>query len=331
MQVFKAWLVEETTENTYTSSLVERSLADLPPGEVVVKVQYSSINYKDALSNSGNKGVTREYPHTPGIDAAGTVVESSSAVFKPGDEVIVTGFDLGMNTSGGFGQLIRIPAEWLVKCPQSLSLKESMIIGTAGFTAALCIEKLMKNGVSPDAGEILVTGASGGVGIVAVALLKKLGFTVVASTGKSEQHDLLTAIGAEKIIDRGELSEESSRPMLKEQWAGAVDVVGGVTLANILKTLRYGGSVACCGLVGSPTFPATVFPFILRGINLLGVDSVMLPQTTKQQMWNKLATDWRLDNLSQMSHEIGFDSLQSSLEKVLSGQGVGRTVLNLQS
>lgn len=321
--------MEEVAEKEFKSSLVERSIDDLPEGDVLVEVQYSSINYKDALSASGSKAVTRNYPHTPGIDAAGKVVSSSSAEFSEGDEVIVIGYDLGMNTSGAFGQMIRVPAEWVVKKPAGLSSREAMILGTAGFTAALCVEKLLINGVSPADGSVLVTGATGGVGIVAVAILKKLGFTVVASTGKSSSHDLLTQMGATEIIDRAVLSENNPRPMLKETWAAAVDVVGGDTLFNVVKSISYGGSVACCGLVQSPAFSGTVLPFILRGVNLLGVDSVMLPLEKKAAIWNKLAGEWKLDNLEAICQEIGFDELEDSLAQVLSGGAVGRFLLKL--
>ena len=329
MSNFKALRVVEVSENKFQSQIVTRELDELPAGDVLIRVSYSSLNYKDALSATGNKGVTREYPHTPGIDAAGTVVSSAVDSLQAGDEVIVIGYDLGMNTDGGFGQYIRVPSEWVVKCPQGLSLKETMIIGTAGFTAALCIQKLITNGVSPEGGPVVVTGATGGVGIIAVALLHKLGYRVVASTGKQSSHALLTSLGATEIIDRSTLSEENPRPLLKEQWAGAVDVVGGETLANVIKSIRYGGSVACCGLVQSPAFKATVLPFILRGVNLLGVDSVQLPLTTKEAVWHKLAVEWKLENLEALCNEIGFDKLDDSLQIVKNGNATGRYVLNL--
>jgi len=331
VQEFKALLVEELADKQFSASIVQRVISDLPEGDVLIQVQYSSLNFKDALSASGNKGVTRNYPHTPGIDAAGIVLASDAKQFAPGEEVIVCGYDLGMNTSGGFGQGIRVPAEWVILKPEGLDLRDTMILGTAGFTAAICIEKLIANGVAPDSGEVLVTGATGGVGAVAVALLSKLGYSVVASTGKAEQHEFLHTLGAKRVIDRKELMEESRRPLLKEQWTGAIDVVGGATLFNIIKGLNYGGSVACCGLVGSPVFDATVFPFILRGVNLLGVDSVELPLTTKKRLWNLLGSDWKLDSLESMSNEIGFDELVTGLDAVLGGKAVGRMVLNLNS
>lgn len=331
MATFKSLWVEENPDKTFNASIIERTTDDLPDGEVLIEVSYSSLNFKDALSANGNKGVTRDYPHAPGIDAAGIVAASANAAFKEGDEVIVIGYDLGMNTSGAFGQYIRVPANWVVKRPSGLSLKESMILGTAGFTAALCIEKLLNNGVTPESGKVLVTGATGGVGIVAVAILAKLGFEVVASTGKTSEHELLKSMGASEIISRDELSEANKRPMLKEQWAAAVDVVGGDTLFNVVKSLNYGGSVACCGLVQSPTFEASVFPFILRGVNLLGVDSVMLPLDVKASLWNKLANEWKLDCLTTMCNDIDYDELIESLERVYKGQAAGRYVLNSQS
>lgn len=331
MQKFKALQVQEVAEKEFKTEIIERDVDDLPAGDVLIEASYSSLNYKDALSASGNKGVTRQYPHTPGIDVAGTVVSSSNDEFSKGDEVIVIGYDLGMNTAGGFGQMVRVPADWVVKCPTGISLRESMILGTAGFTAALCVEKLLINGVSADAGSVLVTGATGGVGSVAVALLAKLGFHVVASTGKASAHDLLHQLGATDIIDRATLSESNPRPMLKEQWAAAVDVVGGDTLFNVVKSISYGGSVACCGLVQSLTFQASVLPFILRGVNLLGVDSVQLPLATKAQLWSKLAGDWKLSELDSLCTEIGFDLLEQSLTNVLNGGATGRYVLNLKS
>lgn len=331
MTSFKALLVEQTADNSFQSAIVNRHVDDLPAGDVLIRVKYSSLNYKDALSASGNKGVTRHFPHTPGIDAAGIVETSSDSAFKAGDEVIVIGYDLGMNTAGGFGQYIRVPAGWVVKCPPNMSLRQSMVLGTAGFTAALCVEKLLVNGLTPQSGSVLVTGATGGVGTVAVALLHKLGFHVVASTGKTESHDALRELGANEVIDRSSLSEPSSKPLLPEQWAAAIDVAGGDTLANIIKTVSYGGSVACCGLVQSTALNTTVLPFILRGVNLLGVDSVQLPLKTKAALWHKLADEWQLSNIDAAVREIGFDVLEESLQTVLQGGAVGRFVLNLDS
>ena len=329
---FKAMRVEERQEGdkiAYSSSIVTRELDSLPEGEVLVKVQYSSLNYKDALSASGNKGVTRNYPHTPGIDAAGIVQSSSVDTYAAGDAVIITGYDLGMNTDGGFAEYVRVPAAWLVRLPDGLSAYESMVLGTAGLTAALCVDKLLKAGLTPDAGAVLVTGATGGVGSVAVALLAQLGFAVTAATGKAEAADFLRSLGATEIIDRQELLEENPRPLLKERWAGVVDVVGGPVLWNAVKALRYGGSVALCGLVGSPSLDASVFPFILRGVNLLGIDSVNVPQPLKSQMWQRLATDWKLTQLDALAQTIALEELESKLNGLLAGKGKGRMVLAL--
>lgn len=331
-QEFTAYQITELPEGerpTYQGALVQKKVADLPAGDVLIRVAYSSLNFKDALSASGNKGVTRQYPHTPGIDAAGVVAESDSEQFKAGDEVIVIGYDLGMNTAGGFGQFIRVPASWVVKRPPGLSLNESMIVGTAGFTAALCVEKLLLNGLDTSQGPVLVTGASGGVGSFAVALLAQLGFEVTAMTGTESSHGFLRDLGAAHIITRDDYSQPSPKPMNKELWAGAVDAVGGDILFNIVKSLKYGGSVACCGLVASPQFQATVFPFILRGVNLLGVDSVNLPLAHKSQLWNKLAGNWKPAGLEKLETLIGFSELQSALASVLSGKSTGRLVLAL--
>jgi len=330
LTTFKAFEVSEVAEKQFQGTVVDKSTADLPAGDVLIEVHYSSLNFKDALSASGNKGVTRNYPHTPGIDAAGVITESSDDQLAVGTEVIVVGYDLGMNTAGGFGQFIRVPAQWVIPLPEGLSLRESMVLGTAGFTAALCLEKLFLNGLKDQEGEVLVTGATGGVGIVAVALLSQLGYRVVASTGKPSSHERLRQLGASDIIDRSELSENNSKPMVAERWAGAVDVVGGDTLFNVIKSLRYGASVAACGLVQSPMFSASVFPFILRGVNLLGVDSVELPLAHKKSVWEKLATEWKLKSLDSLGTEIGMGDLQECLQQVLAGKAEGRWVLNLK-
>ncbi|MBS7660451.1 YhdH/YhfP family quinone oxidoreductase [Pseudomonas lalucatii] len=328
MGKFMALQAREGTSGDFEQAIVERDTNDLPAGELLIRVKYSSLNYKDALSASGNRGVTKQFPHTPGIDAAGVVEESSVAEFGVGDEVIVTGYDLGMNTAGGFGQYIRVPAAWALKRPAGLSLREAMVLGTAGLTAALCVDKLEQAGVVPDAGPVLVTGATGGVGSVAVTLLAKLGYQVAAATGKAEQGAFLQALGAERIVLRGELQEGVERPMLKEQWAGAVDTVGGDILFNVVKSLRYGGSVACCGLTAGVAFKANVLPFILRGVNLLGVDSVELPLVVKASMWDKLSLQWKLD-LDRLVTEVGLAQLPDAIRGILAGQLVGRVLVRL--
>ncbi|WPC03287.1 YhdH/YhfP family quinone oxidoreductase [Pseudomonas benzenivorans] len=329
MGKFMALQAREGAEGEFEQAIVERDTNDLPAGELLIRVRYSSLNYKDALSASGNRGVTKQFPHTPGIDAAGVVEASSVAEFGVGDEVIVTGYDLGMNTAGGFGQYIRVPAAWALKRPAGLSLREAMVLGTAGLTAGLCVDKLEQAGVAADSGPVLVTGATGGVGSVAVALLAKLGYQVVASTGKAEQGAFLEALGAERIVLRNELQEGGERPLLKEQWAGAVDTVGGDILFNVVKSLRYGGSVACCGLTAGVGFKANVLPFILRGVNLLGVDSVELPLVVKASMWDKLSLQWKLEGLDRLVTEVGLRQLPEAIRAILAGQQVGRVLVRL--
>ena len=328
MTQFKAFWVDKTDDGVL-QNIIDRSVDDLPAGDLLVKVHYSSLNYKDSMSAKGLPGVTRNYPHTPGIDAAGVVVESAHSSFAEGDEVIVIGFDLGMNTSGGFGQYIRVPAGWAVKKPAGLTLKESMILGTAGLTAALCIQKLQQMNASPGDGPVLVTGATGGVGSVAVALLTTLGYEVVASTGTMEKESYLTMLGAKSVIDRSRLTEANNRPLLPGSWSHAVDTVGGDILANVIKSLNYGGSVAACGLVAAPNYAATVLPFLLRGVNLLGIDSVELPIDRKEMTWNRLASEWKLENLSAMSTEVGLDDLPRYIDRIFAGETVGRVLVSL--
>lgn len=329
MTRFIALQARENATGEFEQALVERDIDELPAGELLIRVRYSSLNYKDALSASGNRGVTKHFPHTPGIDAAGVVEASSVAEFSAGDEVIVTGYDLGMNTAGGFAQYIRIPASWALKRPQGLSLREAMVLGTAGLTAALCVDKLEQAGVTPDAGPILVTGATGGVGSVAVALLATLGYRVAASTGKAQQDEFLKSLGARQIVPRSELLEGLERPLLKEQWAGAVDTVGGDILFNVVKSLRYGGSAACCGLTAGVAFKGSVLPFILRGVNLLGVDSVELPLVVKASMWDKLSLQWKLGGLDKLVNEVGLAQLPEAIAEILAGRLVGRVLVRV--
>jgi len=326
-QTFKAMVVSETAEKTFPREIRERALSDLPAGELIIEVKYSSLNYKDALSATGNKGVTRKYPHTPGIDAAGVVADSTTKLFAVGDQVTVTGFDLGMNTSGGFSQYISVPALWATKLPQGLSLKESMSHGTAGLTAALCIIRLMASGLTKDSGEVLVTGATGGAGSVAVAILAKLGFNVVAPTGKSSEHNFLTGLGAKTIISREEANDTSGRPLQKPRWAGVVDTVGGNILATALKTAKYSGLVAACGNAMSADLNVNVFPFILRGVSLLGVDSVEIPMRARQMAWSKLAGDWKID-LSSIVTEVSLEELNPQIDAILKGGVRGRVVVD---
>lgn len=326
MSEFRALLVEKTDDG-FVRSIVDRSVDDLPEGDVLIEVAYSSLNYKDGLSATGNPGVTRNFPHTPGIDAAGVVLASTSDEFAAGDEIISIGFDLGMGTAGGFGQRIRVPAGWVVALPAGLSLEESMTIGTAGFTAALCIQKLEQVGLTPDSGPILVTGATGGVGSVAVLLLSQLGYEVTAVTGKESQHAFLRELGASEIMSRDDARGGSDRPLLKETWGGVVDTVGGEILFNAVKSLRYGASLAACGLVASAEIPATVLPFILRHVNLLGIDSVQLPLPQKAELWQKLAGPWKLEGLSRLQESLTLETISEAIDRILAGEMVGRGVL----
>lgn len=325
---YKAYYVEESGEK-FSASVAELNTDALPENEVLVRVHYSSLNYKDALSATGNKGVTRRYPHTPGIDAAGVVEESSVSAWKKGDEVIITSYDLGMNTPGGFGQYIRVPASWIVKLPQGLSLKESMMIGTAGFTAAMSADKLQFMGVTPDKGPILVTGASGGVGSLSLDLLHKLGYEVHVVTGKPEQKDFFTHLGAGDIISREEILKDAKRPILKPRWAGAVDTVGGDILATVLKMILPTGAVASCGNAASFELHTTVFPFILRGVSLVGIDSAEFESRARAALWQKLGQDWKFDHLQELIEEVTLDGLGDKIGAILQGKLKGRVLVNL--
>ena len=322
---FKAYRVHETDAG-FTRTIETRKTADLPDNDVLIEVAYSSLNYKDALSATGNKGVTKTYPHTPGIDASGTVIRSKDARFQAGDNVIVTSYDLGMNTDGGFAQRINVPADWVVPLPEGMSLKTAMMYGTAGFTAAMSVHALHAYGNLQN--PLLVTGASGGVGSVAVALLAKLGHQVIASTGTQHAHDMLRSLGATSIIDRHDLSTENPRPLLKPAYGGAIDTVGGHTLSNIIKSLHPHSSVAACGLVGGAELPLMVYPFILRGVNLLGIDSQTCPMALRQELWQHLASDWAVD-LSAVTTEITLDGLDDAINAILKGETLGRVVLKL--
>jgi putative YhdH/YhfP family quinone oxidoreductase len=326
-QEFKALWVEKNDERI-TRSLITRRISDLPAGDLLVRVKYSSLNYKDALSASGNKGVTKKYPHTPGIDCAGIVEHSLVNDFQEGDEVIVSCFDLGMNTPGGFGQYIRVPSDWAVKLPAGISLRQSMIYGTAGFTAAQSVERIIQHGITPESGSVLVTGATGGVGSVAVAILAKLGYEVSAVTGK-DADDFLTSLGAAEIIPRQKIAQ-TKRAMLRERWAAVVDTVGGYYLATAIKTTKYDGIVTCCGNVAGADIALTVYPFILRGVTLAGIDSAVAPMSKRQMIWQKIALEWRLDFIETLGHEIGLAELDAHIEAMLAGQLTGRTVINLQ-
>lgn len=322
-------LVVEEIDGEYTSSIKLLITNDLPQGELLIRVHYSSVNYKDALSATGNKGITKNYPHTPGIDAAGIVAYSESVDFEIGDEVIVTGYDLGMNTSGGFGQYIRVPASCAVKCPQGLTLKEAMIIGTAGFTSAISVNQLVAK-IKPTDGKVIVSGATGGVGSVALLLLNKLGYVTVAVSGKETESDYLNWLGVSEIIPRHEFEVEDKRPMYSAQYAGGIDTVGGSILVNMLKAVQPLGIVTTCGSVSSTKLEMTLFPFILRGITLTGISAQNHPMYLRQELWKKLSNEWKMDRINEMYSEIELDQLSKTLELILQGKLKGRTIVNLK-
>jgi acrylyl-CoA reductase (NADPH) len=334
-KAFKALVVREGENKTFTRAIEEKSIEDLPPGDVVIQVVYSSVNYKDALSAAGNRGVSKNYPHTPGIDAAGIVAESKVPEFKVGDEVIVTGYDLGMNTAGGLEEYIRVPAGWVVELPQGLNLEESMIFGTGGFTAGLSVMKLTQTGLMPADGEVLVTGATGGVGSIAMRIMAKIGYQVVAAAGLMSDEEFqewekrLKELGASRVIPASEVNDTSGRPLLHQKWAGAIDTVGGDVLATVVKEVDYCSSVTTCGNIGGAELNLTVYPFILRGVTLIGVDSVECPMNTRLSVWEKLATDWKLDNLRDMVTEVALLGVEDRIEKLLNKESKGRTLVKV--
>lgn len=328
---YQALMVRKSEDKKFSLAIEQRNTAELPAGELLVRVRWSSLNFKDMLSANGHPGVSRKFPHQPGIDAAGEVVASEDSAFSVGEQVIVSGYDLGMGTAGGLGQYIRVPARWAIKLPAGLDAREAMIYGTGGFTAALCVEKLEKMGATPAQGIVAVTGATGGVGSFAVALLAKRGYSVVAVTGKSSEHERLRALGASEVIGRAELLAEdgSALPMRKPQFANAIDTVGGEYLASLLNAVGYQGSVACCGLAASPALNTSVLPFILRNVNLLGVDCVELPLERKQQTWQRIAGDLKLEGLERMSSEISLAQVPEHLALIAAGNSNGRYLVNL--
>ena len=303
--------------------------SQLPAGEVTVRVEYSTLNYKDGMILQGQGRLVRTYPHVPGIDFAGTVEHSASPEFKPGDPVLLTGWRVGEMHWGGYAERARVKAEWLVRRPDGLSAKRAMAIGTAGFTAMLAVMGLERHGLAPGDGDVLVTGAAGGVGSVAVAVLATLGHRVVASTGRPELRDYLTDLGAAELIDRAELSAKPSRPLDRERWAGAVDAVGGATLATTLTQLKYRAGVAACGLAGGSDLPATVIPFLLRGVNLLGIDSVMCPRDLRIEAWNRLVRDLPMAKLDRMTETVPLSAVPDLAPRILAGATRGRVVIDI--
>lgn len=328
MTPFNALLVTQE-DGKFGASIQQIQPAALPPGEVLIRVAYSSLNYKDGLAVNGKPGVIRKFPMVPGVDLAGTVEESAAPDFKKGDQVVVTGCGTSETLWGGYSQYARLDAQHLVPLPDGFNLKHAMGIGTAGFTAMQSVMALEDHGVQPGAREVLVTGAAGGVGSVAIAILAKLGYQVVASSGRPELHDYLRGLGAGEIIDRSALSAPSKRPLDSERWAAAIDSVGGDTLAGILRSVAIGGSVASCGLAGGSALNTTVFPFILRGVNLLGIDSVRVANPRRRQIWARLARDLPVPVLDSMIHVHPLAEVFQLGEQILAGKIRGRTVIDV--
>ena len=328
-ELFKA-LVVDKTDNNFSVTIKNLSFDDLPAGDVLIRTAYSSINYKDGLASSPDGKIVRSYPFVPGIDLAGVVVSSQDPRFQEGDEVIATSYEIGVSHYGGYSEYARIPGDWIVPLPSGLSLKEAMAYGTAGFTAALSIQRLEENGLTPDLGKVLVTGATGGVGSLAVAMLAKRGYHVVASTGKEAEHDYLHNLGATEIISREEVYNGKIRALDKQLWAGAVDPVGGAYLASVLSKIQYNGAVAVSGLTAGGNVPTTVFPFILRGVSLLGIDSVYCPMEVRKELWNRMAADLKPSGLLEtISQEATLEELPETLSLILKGQAKGRFVVTI--
>ena len=323
-------LVVDQRDKTQTCSIQEMTDASLPHGDVAIAVEYSSVNYKDGLAVTGTGKIIRQFPMVPGIDLAGTVIESANPKFQQGDRVILTGWGIGEKTWGGYTQQNRVKSEWLVKLPEQFTTKQAMAIGTAGFTAMLCVMALEQAGVQPGSA-VVVTGAGGGVGSIAVAILSKLGYKVIASTGRTETHEYLRSLGAGEILDRSVLSTPSPKPFESERWHGAVDSVGGTTLATLLKSMKYGGSVAACGLAGGSDLATTVFPFILRAVSLLGVDSAYCPIPKREQAWRRLTIDLPLAQLEQMTRVIPLRDVERCSQEILAGKVQGRTVVDVRA
>ncbi|MBC1656487.1 acryloyl-CoA reductase [Listeria welshimeri] len=329
MKSFQALFIEKEADNT-SLHFRETTLDNLPENEVTIEVHYSGINYKDGLAVLPEGKIVNQYPFIPGIDASGVVIESKSDRFQVGDEVIVTSYDFGVSYFGGYSEFIRVPAEWVVPLPQGLSLKEAMILGTAGFTAALSVDALESSGVRPETGKIAVSGATGGVGSLSTAILAKRDFSVVASSGKKDAKDFLQKFGVSEVVSREAFQPEKIRALDKQLYAGAIDCVGGKPLSYLLTAVQYGGAVTTCGMSAGGKLDTTVFPFILRGVQLLGIDSVLCPMQKRTQIWQRLATDFKLANLEELATEINFQTLPEALHQVMNGGVTGRYLVKIK-
>jgi acrylyl-CoA reductase (NADPH) len=328
--MFKA-LVLESVDGTVSASVRELAEATLPAGNVTVAVEYSSVNFKDGMIVCGVGGLVKTYPHVPGVDFAGTVIDSTHPSYRPGDKVVLTGWRCGEIHWGGMAQKAVVNGDWLVPLPLGITTGQAMAIGTAGLTAMLAVMTLQAHGLTAGASEVLVTGAAGGVGSVAIAILAQLGYEVIASSGRPEAHAYLRGLGASAVVDRSPFAEPAKRPLEGERWSGCIDSVGGNTLARVLAQTRYGGSVAAVGLAGGSKLEHTVIPFLLRGVNLLGIDSVMCPRERRLQAWERLRTDLPLEKLHALSHEVSLSEVPRLATEILKGQVRGRAVVNLQS
>lgn len=328
---YTAYLTEEYGKNEFKNSFQKLNIEHLHTNDILVKVHYSSLNYKDALSARGHKGITRNYPHTPGVDAAGTVEQSNTEGFEVGSKVVITGHDLGMNTNGGFAEYVSVPKEWIVPLPKELTLRESMIYGTAGMTAAICSYELFKHDIYPEKGSILVTGATGGVGSMAVAILNKIGYKVIASTGKLDKSDFLKSIGANEVISREDVFDTTGKPLLARRWAGAIDTVGGNTLSTVFRSTDYHGIICVLGLVESAEFSTNLYPFLQRGVSLIGIDSAEKSLNLKKELWEKMSNDWKPDCLSEMAKEVNLTDINSEIDLILLGGQVGKTLVNCKN